>query len=100
MHTVYKEMTVQTFMCQMFQTLSTLAFIRVTQTYSMLAFTATQTYSTLAFTANKHGPACPLSQTQIRPHLTQAQLNYMILLLLFQISVKFLTNCVPLYRGD
>ena len=31
-----------------------------------------------------HGPACPSTKTQIRPHLTGTQQDYMILLLCFQ----------------
>ena len=43
-------------------------------------------------TDTMHGPACPSSQTQIRPHLTCRHLNYMILLLFI---ILFFWKIVP-----
>ena len=36
-----------------------------------------------------HGPACPSSQTQIRPHLTSRHQDYMILLLNYSVENLF-----------
>ena len=38
-----------------------------------------------------HGPACPLTLTQIRPHLTAGHSDYMILLL----TKRSYNTCVP-----